>query len=194
MTKKGKIWMIFFLAMTLGVLFQTAPECQARVYSGKCKSNLTWYYNTKTKTITIDCKGEMPDDIQYRGLSMDWQEYSGETKRVVFRKGITSIGYDVFGNFYKLEEVVLPEGLREIKEGAFESCVRLRKINFPSSLKKLENMLLMRLKYQKFLFMDFSLLTTSGVSQKRNEAVGNTKPPAMRVEDKLLYKKITFPL
>ena len=42
--------------------------------------------------------------------------------------------------------------------------------------------------------MDFSLLTTSGVSQKRNEAVGNTKPPAMRVEDKLLYKKITFPL
>ena len=45
-----------------------------------------------------------------------------------------------------------------------------------------------------FLIMDFSLLTTSGVSQKRNEAVGNTKPPAMRVEDKLLYKKITFPL
>ncbi|MCI5496075.1 MAG: hypothetical protein MR407_07060 [Roseburia sp.] len=44
------------------------------------------------------------------------------------------------------------------------------------------------------LLMDFSLLTTSGVSQKRNEAVGNTKPPAMRVEDKLLYKKITFPL
>lgn len=42
--------------------------------------------------------------------------------------------------------------------------------------------------------MDFSLLTTSGVSQKRNGAVGNIKPPAMRVEDKLLYKKITFPL
>ena len=42
--------------------------------------------------------------------------------------------------------------------------------------------------------MDFSLLTTSGVSQKRKGAVGNIKPPAMRVEDKLLYKKITFPL
>ena len=42
MTKKGKIWMIFFLAMTLGVLFQTAPECQARLYSGKCKSNMTF--------------------------------------------------------------------------------------------------------------------------------------------------------
>ena len=40
--------------------------------------------------------------------------------------------------------------------------------------------------------MDFSLLTTSGVSQKRNEAVGNTKPPAMWVEDKLLYKKSPF--
>ena len=47
---------------------------------------------------------------------------------------------------------------------------------------------------RSFFVMDFSLLTTSGVSQKRNEAVGNTKPPAMRVEDKLLYKKNTFPL
>lgn len=44
------------------------------------------------------------------------------------------------------------------------------------------------------LFMDFSLLTTSEVSQKRNGTVGNKKPPAMRVEEKLLYKKITFPL
>lgn len=48
--------------------------------------------------------------------------------------------------------------------------------------------------HASYFIMDFSLLTTSGVSQKRNEAVGNTKPPAMRVEDKLLYKKITFPL
>lgn len=51
-----------------------------------------------------------------------------------------------------------------------------------------------RIIIQMLFIMDFSLLTTSGVSQKRNEAVGNTKPPAMRVEDKLLYKKITFPL
>lgn len=38
--------------------------------------------------------------------------------------------------------------------------------------------------------MDFSLLTMSGVSQKGNGAVGNTKPSAIRVEDKLLYKKL----
>ena len=155
MTKKGKIWMILFLAMTLGVLFQTAPECQARVYSGKCKSNMTWYYNTKTKTITIDCKGEMPDDIQYRGLSLDWREYSDEAKRVVFRKGITSIGFGVFENFYKLEEVVLPEGLREIKEGAFESCVRLRKINFPSSLKKIGKDVFQFTKIEKVTIKNF---------------------------------------
>ena len=41
--------------------------------------------------------------------------------------------------------------------------------------------------------MDFSLLTTSGVSQKRNETMGNKKPPAMWVEDKLLLEKISFP-
>ena len=137
MTKKGKIWMILFLAMTLGVLFQTAPECQARVYSGKCKSNMTWYYNTKTKTITIDCKGEMPDDEEYRGLSMGWLKYYTDAKKVVIRKGITSIGFGAFEGFYKLEEVVLPEGLREIKTWAFNGCSRLRKINFPSSLKKI---------------------------------------------------------
>ena len=83
MTKKGKIWMILFLAMTLGVLFQTAPECQARVYSGKCKSNLTWYYNTKTKTITIDCKGEMPDDVKVVGKT--W----GKKKKATKNRGVT---------------------------------------------------------------------------------------------------------
>ena len=161
MTKKGKIWMIFFLAMTLGVLFQTAPECQARLYSGKCKSNMTWYYNTRTKTITIDCKGEMPDDVQYRGLSLDWREYSDETKRVVFRKGITSIGFGVFGNFYKLEEVVLPEGLREIKGWAFDSCVSLRKINFPSSLKKIGRYSFSDTKIEKVTIKDLKKIGTS---------------------------------
>lgn len=43
------------------------------------------------------------------------------------------------------------------------------------------------------VIMDFSLLTTSGVSQKRNETMGNKKPPAMWVEDKLLLEKISFP-
>lgn len=43
-------------------------------------------------------------------------------------------------------------------------------------------------------FIEFSLSTTSEVLQKRNGAVGNKKPPAMRVEDKLLHKKIIFPL
>ena len=49
----------------------------------------------------------------------------------------TSIGYGAFEGFYKLEEVVLPEGLRKIKTWAFRGCSRLRKINFPSSLKKI---------------------------------------------------------
>ena len=47
--------------------------------------------------------------------------------------------------------------------------------------------------YVSFFIMDFSLLTTSGVSQKRNETMGNKKPPAMWVEDKLLLEKISFP-
>ena len=98
MAKQGRIFAVIFLALLIPVLLK-APESEAKVYRGKCKSNLAWSYDSKTKTMVIDCKGDMPDDKQFYGLDMGWKEYYLQTKKVVFKEGIKSIGAGAFEKF-----------------------------------------------------------------------------------------------
>ena len=107
MAKQGRIFAVIFLALLIPVLLK-APESEAKVYRGKCKSNLAWSYDSKTKTMVIDCKGDMPDDKQFYGLDMGWKEYYLQTKKVVFKEGIKSIGAGAFEKFQNLESIVLP--------------------------------------------------------------------------------------
>ena len=110
----------------------------AKVHSGTFEGNTRWYYDTRTKTVTIACKGRMEDGGQH-GVSMDWggNERYLKAQKVVFKKGITHIGDYAFDNFRKVKEVVLPEGLVSIGYAAFNATSELKKINFPSSLKKI---------------------------------------------------------
>ena len=131
MAKQGRIFAVIVLALLIPVLLK-APESEAKVYRGKYANNTQWSYNTKTKTVTIECRGELPDD--YNG-SAGWGDYYLKAKKIIFKKGITSLGAGAFYNFQKLEEVVLPEGLKTIKDSAFFTCIRLKKINVPTSLR-----------------------------------------------------------
>ena len=131
MTKMKTIFAVIFLALLIPVLL-AAPESEAKVYRGKYANNTKWSYDTKSKTVTIECRGELSDD--HHG-SAGWRDYYLKAKKVIFKKGITSIGEGAFYNFQKLEEVVLPEGLKTIKDSAFFTCIRLKKINVPTSLR-----------------------------------------------------------
>ena len=131
MTKMKTIFAIIFLALLIPVLLK-APESEAKVYRGKYANNTKWSYDTKTKTVTIKCRGELPDD---NNGSAGWGDYYLKAKKIIFKKGITSLGAGAFYNFQKLEEVVLPEGLKTIKDSAFFTCIRLKKINVPTSLR-----------------------------------------------------------
>ncbi len=126
---------VFALAATL---FCIQSGSSAKVHSGKYGNNTTWYYNTDTKTVTIDCKGKLQDATEY-GPSLGWcrNRWYIKAKRVVFRKGITYIGAGTFENFQNVEEVVLPEGLVSIGNSAFWCTHKLKKIRLPSSLKRI---------------------------------------------------------
>ena len=110
----------------------------AKVHSGTFEGNTRWYYDTRTKTVTIACKGRMEDGGQH-GVSMGWHgnRWYMKAERVVFKRGITHIGDYAFDNFRKVKEVVLPEGLVSIGYAAFNATSELKKINFPSTLKKI---------------------------------------------------------
>lgn len=127
---------VFVLAATL---FCIPGGSSAKVHSGKYGSNTTWYYNTDTKTVTIDCKGKMEDVDIEMGPYQEWgaNRWYLKAKKVVFRKGITYIGVGTFENFRRVEEVVLPEGVVSIGNSAFEDTHALKKIRFPSSLKRI---------------------------------------------------------
>ena len=122
----------------LAVILLYTYSSSAKVHSGTFEGNTRWYYDTRTKTVTIDCKGRMEDGGQH-GVSMDWRgnERYWKTQKLVFKKGITYIGKMTFNNFQNMKEVVLPEGLVSIGNSAFWQTSHLKKISFPSTLKKI---------------------------------------------------------
>ncbi len=129
-----RVFCLLFLISAAALLCMDAG-CSAKVHSGKYGTNAKWYYDTKTKTVTIDCKGKM---IWKRGCSgMDWRRWYMKAKRIVFRKGITHIAKDSFYNFRYVEEVILPEGLVSIGCSAFGGITNLKSVRFPSTLRKI---------------------------------------------------------
>ena len=120
------------------MLLYTYSSGSAKVHSGTFEGNTRWYYDTRSKTVTIDCKGRMEDGGQH-GVSMDWggNERYLKAQKVVFKKGVTYIGKFAFDNFQNIKEVVLPEGLESIGYSAFWKTYHLKNINFPSTLKKI---------------------------------------------------------
>ena len=133
MTKMKTIFAIIFLALLIPVLL-AAPESEAKVYRGKYANNTQWSYDTKTKTIIIDCRGSLPDDDEFNA---GWRAYS-KAKKVIFKKGITSIGAGGCYNFQNLEEVVLPDGLKNIGYAVFYCCRNLKRINIPCTIKEVD--------------------------------------------------------
>ncbi len=127
----------FLLVSLVATLLCLHSSSSAKVHSGTWKQNTKWYYDTNTKTITIDCKGKMADDFADHGEHMEWRKWYMKAKKVVFKKGVTYIGGGAFHNFRKLEEVVLPEGVISIGASAFWNTPNLKRIQFPSTLKKI---------------------------------------------------------
>lgn len=62
-------------------------------------------------------------------------------------KDVIVIGEDVFAQCKGIERVIIPEGITEIHNGAFENCTALKEVVLPSTLKKLGNKPLPSKKY-----------------------------------------------
>lgn len=133
---RKRIGMVFALALLLSVLCG-AGMGSAKVHQGTWEKNTKWYYNTKTKTVTIDCKGKMEDNFADHGPSIGWGKWYLKAKKIVFRKGITHIGGGSFDHFREVKEVVLPEGLVSIGALAFWDTYALKTIEFPSTLQNI---------------------------------------------------------
>ena len=143
-----KLVLLFFLFFSL---YAKADN------SGNCGDNVSYFYDSTTKTLTIEGTGEMYDyDFEivpycetcadfYRVHNAPWYNYYLET--VVVKEGVTSIGRNAFGAYFEeyypdgctrayshLTSVSIPNTVTYIGSGAFSYCSGLSSITIPNSV------------------------------------------------------------
>ena len=120
--------------------------------SGKCGENLTWNYDTETKTLTISGTGDMENYSDGASPSPNnryspWLSFKSEIEHIILPNGLTSIGASAFGYKYyntndptrndtaKITEITIPDTVTEIRSYAFAGCANLQTVSIPNSIK-----------------------------------------------------------
>ncbi len=129
-----RIWAAFIVFCMLFTLIPMTAAAEGEM-SGKCGKNLTWEFDSETKTLTISGTGDMAVYFQNptNFYSMaPWREneaINNNLEKVVVEEGATDIGQYAFYECPALKEVTLPDSVTTINSYAFYRCTALEKIN-----------------------------------------------------------------
>ncbi len=122
-----------------------AVEASARTYSGKLGGNVTWSYDTDSRTITVSGSGNMKDfkngdDGQgwttYRVLGMN-STIVKHARTIDIKSGVTNIGNNAFRGITGVTKVNIASSVTSIGASAFEGCSALSSVVLPSNLKSI---------------------------------------------------------
>ena len=129
-----RIWAAVIVFCMLFTLIPMAAAAEDEM-SGKCGKNLTWEFDSETKTLTISGTGDMAVYFQNptNFYSMaPWREneaINNNLEKVIIEEGAADIGQYAFYECPALKEVTLPESVKKIGSYAFYRCTELEKIN-----------------------------------------------------------------
>jgi hypothetical protein len=112
----------------------TAVTTMAVKTSGKCGKNVKWSYDKKTKTVTISGKGAMANYGDMDTFAPPW--YDLDVRKIVVKKGVTTIGDKAFAHCGNLQSVTIPEGVTSLGMQVFLDSPKLSTVTLPKSLKK----------------------------------------------------------
>ena len=145
-TRKIMLYAGMIASLTMGIFISGAGQQKV-----EAKTKVT--YTLKKGTLTIKGKGAMPAKMKFRR--------NKKIKKVIIKKGVTSISYEAFAlcknlnsvtipstvktigirSFYgtKISKITVPSKTKTIGQGAFGSCKSLKTIVMPGDFKlKLE--------------------------------------------------------
>lgn len=145
-TRKMMLYAGMIASLTMGIFISGAGQQKV-----EAKTKVT--YTLKKGTLTIKGKGAMPAKIKFRR--------NKKIKKVIIKKGVTSVSYEAFAlcknlnsvtipstvktigirSFYgtKISKITVPSKTKTIGQGAFGSCKSLKTIVMPGDFKlKLE--------------------------------------------------------
>lgn len=123
--------MLLTVAMIIGLAPVLTGQAKAAT-SGTCGKNLTWELDEEG-TLAISGTGKM-DDYEYNKHPWDTRE----VKSVFIETGITDIGKYAFSSCGNMKNVILPDGLKSIGYGAFESS-GIEKVVIPKSVENISD-------------------------------------------------------
>lgn len=144
--KKEMLYAGMIASLTMGIFISGAGQQKV-----EAKTKVT--YTLKKGTLTIKGKGAMPAKMKFRR--------NKKIKKVIIKKGVTSVSYEAFAlcknlnsvtipstvktigirSFYgtKISKITVPSKTKTIGQGAFGSCKSLKTIVMPGDFKlKLE--------------------------------------------------------
>ncbi|MBR3868116.1 MAG: leucine-rich repeat protein [Clostridia bacterium] len=117
-------------------------EAAAATKTGSLGNNVSWKYDTSTKTITVSGSGNMKnfangDDGQnWDSLVVGSLQYPNRhAEKIVINSGVTNIGNNAFRGLTAVKSVSIPASVTSIGTSAFEGCSALTTVNIPSSVK-----------------------------------------------------------
>ena len=141
-TRKMMLYAGMIASLTVGIFISGAGQQKV-----EAKTKVT--YTLKKGTLTIKGKGAMPAKMKFRR--------NKKIKKVIIKKGVTSISYEAFAlcenlnsvtipstvktlgvrSFYgtKLSKVTVPSKTKTIGQGAFGDCKNLKTIVMPGDFK-----------------------------------------------------------
>lgn len=98
---------------------------------GAAGENFTWEYSSSTKTLTFTGSGAMSGYLE----DMLWRsaDFATEIETVVLPEGITEISNYAFNGCTGIKNVNLPDSLTYIGFAAFSGCINLTQIDLPES-------------------------------------------------------------
>lgn len=178
-----KVISLFLVILTIMSISATAVYAETSAVTGKCGENITYTYDEKTKTLSVEGTGKMYDYLNYVQIYsyLHGKKYSKEypvqpeplrtAEHIVISDGITYIGRNAFGSqgVGRTVTVEIGKDVKIIGEEAFYKC-NITEIVIPDSVTEIGE--------RAFQYSDIEKLTL-GLSVKTigNEAfsVNNLK-------------------
>lgn len=124
--------------MDIGDMF--GIEASALTGSGNMGGNVSWKYDTSSKTLTISGSGNMSN---YSSTPSAFTKYNAKlvctisknVTKIVINSGVTSIGNYAFADLTKVTSVTIAGSVTSIGSNAFKGCTSLSSVTVSSGVK-----------------------------------------------------------
>ncbi|MBQ5969535.1 MAG: leucine-rich repeat protein [Clostridia bacterium] len=124
------------LSVLLAVFLMAGCAAMALAAGGNLNDSITWNYDESTQILTVSGTGDMPN---YGGQnSPPWYANNYRVETIVIEDGVTSIGFAAFYSCKTLKTVTIPASVKKIEGYAFYGTA-LETVNYAGSKKDWNN-------------------------------------------------------